>query len=291
MAPSVNLRRPLRLLASLTFASVGAWGAAAAPVSVAPFPASPHYLAGKELYSSRTGTHRGVVTARYRGEPALAVRPLSVDPETSLNGELGRFDNYRSGPGAMPPVYGGLRALVNAMPSAGSLTARTQFQNGPDARGDFINYNLYLESAEPAGPGIAYRFVGALLFPAGPAGAADIVPLAALDRVTYVGGAIHRSSRQIHVLVRDPDSGRYYLSEASSTHLRGSIPLLDTRWAPLSATTLTPLGDFADPPFRRIDHIGLLFDTGRTETSDTTRGHGVVANFALYSLEYHRAEP
>lgn len=278
---------PLRFpgLITLTLGLFLSLDATAAEV-VVPFPQSEDYMEGRDLYGSRSGSHRSAFSTRYHGDPAIALRPLSVDPTTSLNGVFADVPAFRKGPGAMPPVYGGYHAAIYRMPEPGMFTSRAQFQDSRNNRGDFVNLNVYLESPSPMGPGIEYRLVATVLVGAGPNGEIRKVPLQSLGRVTYVASGGRVGFHETRVIVRDADSGAFYVSERSALQRDASIDIQDSRWAVVSPVDVARRGEFLPAPFTQIDHIGLYADSNRTEIASSLPGYGVIDNFALHALQY-----
>lgn len=280
----------LRVLVRLPFlAALAPLFASAAPVS--PLPLSNDYIAGKDLYGSRAGTARGVVSARYADAPALAVRPLSVAPSTELNGQLAGSEGYRVGPGALPPVFGGYTALVYSMPEPSQFTVRPQFQDGRGERGDFININLYHESSKTLAAGVEYRLVAALLVPAGQAGAAATVPLEKISSVELRTGGQRDGFYSLRVLVHDADGTGFYVSEAVAELNHDTLSLAGVKWAPLRADDLSKPGDYRPAAFRRIDHIGVYADSGQRRLDDALAPYAVIGNFTLHSIGYSLVTP
>lgn len=283
--PMSSLLR-FRSLIVLTLGFVGSHHGATANV-VVPFPHSQDYMEGRDLYGARTGTHRSAFTSRYQGDPATTLRALTVDPTTSLNGALANAPTFRKGPGAMPPVYGGYNITIYRMPEPGIFTSRAQFQDSRNHRGDFVNMNVYLESPTPMGPGIEYRFVATLMVGAGPNGEVRNVPLENLGRVSYVASGGRVGFHEIRVIVRDSQSGAFYVSESSTMHREATLDVQNTRWAEVSPSDVAMRGEFLPATFTQIDHIGLYADSNRTDIASSVPGYGVIDNFALHSLQYN----
>lgn len=263
---------------------------AAASTVVKPLAASPDYIEGGTLYGAKTGEARSVLTARFQNGPETLHRALSVRPDTAFNAELASTTEARLGARALPRVFGGYSVTVHRMPGPASFTVRPQFQDGPSGRNDFLNLNVYLESSQSQPAGLEFSFAGAWLFATseGPRPA----PIARDDLVdvSFFVGSQRTAGRTVQILVRDADTGAFYVSEAASTGNSATIPLGDTRWARLDAHDLSSLGGFGPPAFRRADHLGLYVTVPPTMIDEPLRAYGVIYNVTLHSFEFTLAK-
>jgi hypothetical protein len=280
-----HLRIPLAP-AALVLCSFAAVPAPASPVAVVPFAASPDYVSEGVLVGAKSGTRRAVITTQFTGEPAVTTRPLSVRPDSSLNGEVATRGTARPGPRALPPVFGGFTAIIYSMKEPAPYTTRIQFHNGADTRNDFLNLNVYLESKQIQPAGLEFSFTGALLFPAGDGGAPGVVPVSKIARASFYTTSQRQLARLVRVLVRDSDGGDFYVSESFSTENHATVSLAGGKWAKIDPADLTVLGEYRPAPFQRIDHIGVHATIPVTENGDSTQAFGVICNVTLQSFEY-----
>lgn len=260
--------------------------ASATATTVAPLPGSSDYIAQGVLVGAKSGTYRAAGTTRFKGEPTAATRPLSVHPQSTLNGELSGNHSPRLGPRALPPVFGGFTAIVYAMKEPAPFTTRTQFHDSPSKRDDFVNLNVYVESNQPQPAGLEFSFTGALVFLAGEAGEARIVPLESVSHVSFFATTQRSYARLCRVLVRDADSGDFFVSEHSSSDNRASIALAGSKWAKINPADLTVMDEYRPAAFQRLDHIGVYATIPVTEIGETLTAFGVICNVALHSFEY-----
>jgi hypothetical protein len=268
-----------------------ALGALASPLTraasvVAPFPGDPDYIAQGTMVGAKTGPHRSTFTTRYQGEPAVASRPLSVHPQSTLNGDLSGNHAAKLGPKTLPPVYGGYTAVVYGMKEPAPFTTRAQFQDGPSGRNDFVNLNVYLESNQPQPAGLEFSFTGAFLFPAGGSGTPAIVPLETIANVMFFVASQRTPARLSRVLVRDADGGDYYVSDYHESENKVTIALAGAKWARINPADLTITGDYLPAAFQRVDHIGVYSTIPVTELAEPLPAFGVICNVAVHSFEY-----
>jgi hypothetical protein len=273
-------------LTALGLTVVTTISAAAQPRVVTPFVPSPDYIEQGVLLGVKSGSHRAAFTTQFTGEPAVTIRPLSVRPDSSLNGELISPHSARLGPRALPPVFGGFTSVVFSMKEPSPYTTRIQFHDGPSGRNDFLNLHVYLESKQAQPAGLEFSFTGALLLPAGDAGSALVVPLEKIAQASFVTASQRPYARTVRVLVRDADGGDFYVSENFATEPNAALSLTGGRWAKLNPADLTLSGEYRPATFQRIDHIGIYAVIPATEITHELPAHGVICNLALHSFKY-----
>jgi hypothetical protein len=279
-------RTPLFTLWTLLMVSAASAPAGDSATTVAPFPGSSEYIEQGMLIGAKSGTHRRAFTTRFKGEPIAVSRPLTVHPESNLNGDFSGNNAPRLGPRELPTCFGGFTAVVYAMKEPAQFTTRVQFQNGPSGRNDFVNLNFYVESNKPHPAGIEFSFTGAILFPAGEAGAPLVVPIEAISQVRFQVASQRLHARVSRVLVRDADSGEFFVSENFAIDNSASIALSGSKWAKINPSDLTLVEDYRLASFRHVDHIGVFATIPVTETTETLTAYGVICNLALHSFEY-----
>jgi hypothetical protein len=262
--------------------------AQAATITVSPFKISPSYVTGKDIYGAPAGPRQGLKTFGWKGDPSHTIRPLSVQADSALNQDL---------PGAaplglgMPPLFGGFLAQINGAPAPCKFTVRVQIQDGRETRPDYLNYLLYLENPAPMPPGIAYRLIGAMVFPAGDNGTETLVDLPSLVALDYASTGRSPAKSQRRAVVHDAESGRFYVSEATTSDIQGTLVIRGTKWAVLSPESLVPVGDFSQPNFKWVDCVGIYFDSGMVTTEAETKSFGQLCGNTLQSLSYQVALP
>ena len=274
-------------------AGVAAWmvGSAlsgwSATTTITPLAQGPDYVNGKQVYGAMAGSHQANLTFRWKaGATSQFTRPLSVKPDTSLNGELVDPDkSYTKGEGELPALFGGYTVRVDKVSAPVlALTVRTQFQDGNSNHPDFINYNLYHESGKAAEAEVSYQFYTAWLLAAQPSGP---VELATIVKVNYAGGGA--ATRR--VLVHDAQSDAYYISEASATKPAGTIDITTTRWARVAPDNLAEVGAFGQERVTTIDYIGIYVDTGKQTAGPTLAPFKSLNNQSISTLSYSQKEP
>ena len=257
----------------------GAASLTAAPVVVTCLAPGSAYVEGKTVYSLGGGTHQGSVTGGGTAAPFNVVRRLSVDPKTSLNEGLEKTAGLKTGVGAWPVLFGGFTAVFEDVPEPAKFSSRLEFQDGGTTRGDFINYNLYMESPKPMGPGLVYQYYVALMTEAS---RQDLVDLPAISQVSYVSGG--KGKRR--VIVHDSVSGNFYISEASAEDPTGAVSVKGTRWAKVNAANLAEVGKYEAATFTTVDYLGIYFDAGFGNNTKGLTAFGGVHNFNLSALNY-----
>ncbi|MEN9840844.1 MAG: hypothetical protein RL376_644 [Verrucomicrobiota bacterium] len=253
----------------------GAASLTAAPVVVNCLTPGSTYVEGKSIYGASGGSHQGSMTGGGTAEPFKIIRRLSVDPKTSLNEGFEKAAGLKG----WPMTFGGFTAVFEDVPEPAKFSSRLEFQDGGTTRTDFINYNLYLESPKPIGPGLVYQYYVALLTEAS---RADLADLPAITQVAYVSGG--KGKRR--VIVHDSVSGNFYVSEASAEDSTGKIALKGTRWAKVNPANLAEVGKYEPATFTTVDYLGIYFDAGFCTNSKGLTAFGAVHNFYLSVLNY-----
>lgn len=255
---------------------------ASAQTIYTPLAPSTGYVTSGTVYSPSTGTHDGVNTFAINTSSTTSnTRALTVAADTNYNGgTLGETNGvYGNG---LPSVFGGFTASSSGASVDSQLTVRVQYQN--DASADFINVHVYQESSSKTlNAGLNLRLATALVF------AADsVTSLAGLTSVTYVGGATSYAAGTTathRVVVRDADSGNFYVSSANFYGAGGTIALDGSQWGLLSTSDLTSISSYADASFSSFDYIGIYSDSSVTTTGNLV-GFARVNGFSLSSLSY-----